>query len=371
MKISVVGDGPAGLTFASSVKALQPGWSVRVWEGAWPPSSGFGLVLPVRTVSELACRDPEAGALVIERSVSWSAIDIYHRGHVTGSPGHHFHGINRTALLDVLRGRCQRLGVVFTGQPAGADLGQQADDLMVIADGRSSMTRRPYARDFGVRLHQGACRYAWLSVKKLSGSFAFHLLTGPHGVVHLHSYPYDLDATAVVAEMREEVWRRFSAGVGHRAGHGMPDSLRRLIEDTVGSLSGAGPWRNFVSVTAERWSVGHMVLIGDAAHACHFSVGSGTGLAMGDAWALAECLAADGPVTGLLRYEELRRPAVTATCAAAEASQRWFENIADEVSAPTAVLARRLLMRSGRVPADRVRLGAPRPCAGLPGTYQV
>lgn len=371
MKISVIGDGPAGLTFASSLKALQPGWLVRVWEGARPPSAGFGLVLPARTVAELARRDPEAGALVTERSVSWSDIDIYHRGHVTHSPGHYFHGISRTALLDVLRGRCRSLGVLFTGQPAGAALGQQAEDLVVIADGRGSMTRHPYARDFGVRLHQGACRYAWLTVKKVSDAFTFHILTGPHGVVQLHSYPYDLDATAVVAEMREEVWRRFSAGAGHRAGHGMPDSLRCLIENTVGPLSRAGHWRNFVSVTAERWSVGRMVLIGDAAHACHFSVGSGTGLAMGDGWTLAQCLAADGPATGLTRYEELRRPKVTATCAAAEASQRWFENIADEASAPTAAFARRLLMRSGRVPADRVRLEPPRPCAGMPGTYQV
>jgi anthraniloyl-CoA monooxygenase len=370
MKISVVGGGPAGLTFALSVKAFQPGWPVRVWERTWPPSSGFGLVLPARTVAELVNRDPEVGAVITDRSISWSAIDIYHRGYVSRSEGHYFYSISRTALLTVLRERCRNLGVMFTDRSTLPDLGQQQDDhLIVIADGKNSDIRSSQADKFCVRLNQGTCRYSWLSVSRPTEVFAFHILTGPYGVVHLHSYPFDDDTTAVVAEMREEVWQRFHASDTREYGQGMPKILRRLIEDTVGPLSGSQPWRSFVSVRAERWSVGRMVLIGDAAHACHFSIGSGTALAMGDGWALAQCLSAEGPSLGVLRYEELRRPAVTATCEAAATSQRWFENIADEVSASPGALARSLLMRSGKVTPGRVRLNQPRPCDGLTGSY--
>ncbi|MFJ3927528.1 bifunctional salicylyl-CoA 5-hydroxylase/oxidoreductase [Streptomyces sp. NPDC090022] len=359
LRVAVVGGGPGGL-YAAALLARQ-GHTVQVWERNAPDDTfGFGVVLSDETLGGIERADAQVYAALRAEFVRWDDIDIVHRGRTLTSGGHGFAALGRRRLLEILHARCAELGVRLrfrTPAPEPAALAA-AYDLVVAADGVHSAIRTDGARDFGPRLTTGRCRYIWLSADFAFDSFRFEIAETEHGVMQLHGYPYAADASTVIVEMREEVWRE--------AGFDLCDETEsaarcaKIFSDALRGRPLTGnrsAWTAFRTVVTTHWSHGNVVLLGDAAHTAHFSIGSGTKLAVEDALALAEAVAAEPDVPAALRaYEEARRPAVASTQRAAAASMRWFEELAGYVDQAPRQFAFNLLTRSRRVTHGNLRL---------------
>lgn len=359
-RIAVIGGGPGGLYAAALLKRLDPGRDITVWERNAPDDTfGFGVVLSDETLGGIEHADPVVHAALRDEFVRWDAIDIVHRGVTQTSGGHGFAALGRRRLLEILRARCDFLGVRLrfrTGAPPAAELAA-AHDLVIAADGVHSLTRAAHADVFVPRLTPHRCRYIWLAADFALDAFRFEIAETAHGVMQLHGYPFSADASTVIVEMREEVWRAAgfdTADVTH--------SIARCA-DVFGETLGGRPlrsnnstWLTFRTVVNARWSHGNTVLIGDAAHTAHFSIGSGTKLALEDALALAACVEEQpGLSTALAAYEAERRPVVESTQRAATASLRWFEDLGTYVDQPPRQFAFNLLTRSRRVTHDNLR----------------
>ncbi|MFF4423378.1 bifunctional salicylyl-CoA 5-hydroxylase/oxidoreductase [Streptomyces sp. NPDC001549] len=360
MRVAVVGGGPGGL-YAAALLARQ-GHTVEVWERNAPDDTfGFGVVLSDETLGGIERADTVVHTALSAEFVRWDDVDIVHRGRLLTSGGHGFAAIGRRRLLEILHERCAGLGVRlrFSSEaPAAAELAASYD-LVVAADGVHSAIREAGAAHYGPTLTGGRCRYIWLAADFAFDAFRFEIAETEHGVMQLHAYPYAADASTVIVEMRDEVWRA--------AGFDLYDeneSAARCAKIFSEALRGRplhgnrSAWTQFRTVVNERWSHGNTVLLGDAAHTAHFSIGSGTKLAVEDALALAEAVgAAPGDVpAALAAYETARRPAVASTQRAAAASRHWFEEIAGYVDQPARQFAFNLLTRSRRVTHDNLRM---------------
>ncbi|MCX5375285.1 bifunctional salicylyl-CoA 5-hydroxylase/oxidoreductase [Streptomyces sp. NBC_00091] len=368
MRVAVVGGGPGGL-YAAALLARQ-GHTVELWErGAPEDTFGFGVVLSDETLGGIERADTVVHTALGAEFVRWDDVDVVHRGRLLTSGGHGFAALGRRRLLEILHERCAGLGVRLRFRSAAPDAFELADahDLVVAADGVHSPTRERGAAYFRPTVTPGRCRYIWLAADFAFDSFRFEIAETEHGVMQLHAYPYSADASTVIVEMREEVWRA--------AGFDLCDedeSAARCAKIFGEALRGRplrgnrSAWTRFRTVVNERWSHGNVVLLGDAAHTAHFSIGSGTKLAVEDALALSEALedalaeAPDGQrgdvPSALAAYEAARRPAVASTQRAAAASMRWFEELAGYVDQPARQFAFNLLTRSRRVTHDNLRL---------------
>lgn len=385
LRVAVIGGGPGGLYAALLLKRLDPRREITVWERNAPDDTfGFGVVLSDETLGGIEDADPAVHRALQDDFVRWDDIDIVHRGRTLTSGGHGFAALGRHRLLEILHTRCTGLGVRLrfrTPAPPAAELAR-AHDLVVAADGVNSLTRRTHADVFGPRVTTHRCRYLWLAADIALDAFRFEIAETPHGVMQLHGYPYSRRASTVIVEMREEVWR--AAGFdalterqsADRCAGIFADALRghTLHGQTRGPVPGGeaprreaprgeapraaeSAWSAFRTVTNERWSHGRTVLIGDAAHTAHFSIGSGTKLAVEDALALATAVDERPTVAdALAAYEAERRPAVESTQRAAAASLRWFEELAGCLDQPPRRFAFNLLTRSRRVTHDNLRL---------------
>ncbi|MFD6970198.1 bifunctional salicylyl-CoA 5-hydroxylase/oxidoreductase [Streptomyces sp. NPDC059949] len=377
MRVAVIGGGPGGL-YAAALLARQ-GHTVEVWErGAPDETFGFGVVLSDETLGGIERGDTVVHAALSAEFVRWDDVDVVHRGRLLTSGGHGFAAVGRRRLLEILHERCAGLGVRlrFRTGPVTAAALAASYDLVVAADGVHSATREAGAAHFGPAVTGGRCRYIWLAADFAFDAFRFEIAETEHGVMQLHAYPFarpspdhhpssgpsgphsPFGASTVIVEMREEVWRE--------AGFDLCDeteSAARCAKIFSEALRGRplhgnrSAWTQFRTVVNTRWSHGNVVLLGDAAHTAHFSIGSGTKLAVEDALALADALAAeDGVPQALAAYETARRPAVASTQRAAAASMRWFEEIAGYVEQPARQFAFNLLTRSRRVTHDNLRL---------------
>ncbi|MFF8695457.1 bifunctional salicylyl-CoA 5-hydroxylase/oxidoreductase [Streptomyces sp. NPDC015144] len=363
-RIAVIGGGPGGLYAAALLKRLDPDREITVWERNAPEETfGFGVVLSDETLGGIEHADPVVHRALREEFVRWDDIDIVHRGVTHTSGGHGFAALGRRRLLGVLRERCASLGVRLrfsTGAPPAAELAAD-HDLVVAADGVHSRTRSAHADAFGPRITGHRCRYIWLAADFALDAFRFEIAETPYGVMQLHAYPFAADASTVIVEMREEVWR--AAGFDSRAVEHSTLSCAEIFHRALGGRklrSNNSAWLTFRTVVNDHWSHGNIVLIGDAAHTAHFSIGSGTKLAVEDALALAACVEEQPDLpSALTAYEAERRPVVASTQRAAAASLRWFEELGTYVDQPPRQFAFNLLTRSRRVTHDNLRLRDP------------
>ncbi|GAA4600628.1 bifunctional salicylyl-CoA 5-hydroxylase/oxidoreductase [Actinoallomurus liliacearum] len=369
MKIAIVGGGPGGLYLAALMKQLDPGHDITVWERNAPDDTfGFGVVFSDETLGGIESADTEFADAMVRRFARWTDIDIHFRGesHTVGGQG--FAAMSRKELLRLLQERCRGLGVVThfsTLAPAVGDL-IASYDLVVGADGLNSQVRQAYADVFRPTLDRRPNKYMWLGTDRVFEAFQFFIKQTEWGTMQVHGYPYSDGGSTFIVEMHEDVWRRagFDVTEGVEFPPGVSDEqaierLRELFADELGGhqvFANNSKWLNFTTVRNERWHHGNLVLIGDAAHTAHFSIGSGTKLAMEDALALAACLHENPDAeAALTAYESERRPVVESTQRAAQASLEWFENLGMYVHQEPTQFCFNLLTRSRRITYDNLR----------------
>ncbi|WP_095937190.1 bifunctional salicylyl-CoA 5-hydroxylase/oxidoreductase [Streptomyces sp. Tue6028] len=361
LRVAVIGGGPGGLYAAALLKRLDPRREITVWERNAPDDTfGFGVVLSDETLGGIEHADPVVYASLQDEFVRWDDIDIVHRSVRHTSGGHGFAALGRRRLLEILHDRCRSLGVDLRFRapaPPVAEL-MATHDLVIAADGVHSATRTAHADVFGPSVEEHRCRYIWLAADFAFDAFRFEIAETEHGVMQLHGYPYAPDASTVIVEMREEVWR--AAGFADLDEEQSVEQCGKIFADTLGGRplrSNKSAWTTFRTVVNDHWSHENLVLLGDAAHTAHFSIGSGTKLAVEDALALAACLEEQPGLTqALAAYEEERRPVVASTQRAARASLEWFEDIRFHLGQPARQFAFNLLTRSRRVTHDNLRL---------------
>ncbi|MDJ0344706.1 bifunctional salicylyl-CoA 5-hydroxylase/oxidoreductase [Streptomyces sp. H10-C2] len=361
MRIAVIGGGPGGLYAAALLKRLDPARDITVWErGAPDDTFGFGVVLSDETLGGIEHADPVVFRALQAEFTRWDDIDVHFRGEVVTSGGHGFAALDRRRLLAILHQRCRDLGVELRLRepgPAAATLAR-SHDLVIAADGANSATRAAHADVFQPSLTGHRCRYIWLGTDLPLNAFRFEIAETEYGVMQGHAYPYRDSASTFIVEMREDVWRRAGFDRLDEA-----ESIARCEKLFASSLNGhalhgnRSRWGAFTTVVNQRWWHERTVLLGDAAHTAHFSIGSGTKLAMEDALALAACLQEQPDVpAALAAYESERRPVVESTQRAARASLEWFEQLSQYTGQQPLQFAFNLLTRSRRVTHDNLRM---------------
>ncbi|MFH0516228.1 bifunctional salicylyl-CoA 5-hydroxylase/oxidoreductase [Streptomyces sp. M41] len=361
LRVAVIGGGPGGLYAAALLKRLDPARDITVWERNAPDDTfGFGVVLSDETLGGIEHADPIVYEALQAYFTRWDDIDIVHRDSRQTSGGHGFAALGRKRLLEILHNRCRSLGVELrfrTEAPHAAQLAETYD-LVIAADGVHSTTRGAYAHMFRPHVATHHCRYVWLAADFAFDAFRFEIAETEHGVMQLHGYPYAADASTVIVEMHEDVWR--AAGFDELDEQESTARCAKIFADALGGRplkSNKSAWTTFRTVVNERWSHENIVLLGDAAHTAHFSIGSGTKLAVEDALALAASLEEQPDLkTALSAYESERRPVVASTQRAARASLEWFENLGRYLDQPPRQFAFNLLTRSRRVTHDNLRL---------------
>lgn len=361
MKIACLGGGPAGLYFSILMKQVDPEAEITVFERNRPDDTfGWGVVFSEETLGYLTENDPETAAEIQSQFAHWTDIDIRLRGQSFLSGGHGFCGIRRRVLLNILQRRAQALGVTIVFQTEIADPDDLTGyDLTIACDGINSAVRRRHAEDFGPSLDIRRNKYIWFGATRPMPAFLFSIRETPAGPFWCHAYPFDAGHSTFIVECAPETWAK--AGLDHADEAASLAFCERIFaEDLAGAalLGNRSSWLNFITVRNQSWRRGTLVLLGDAAHTAHFSIGSGTKLAMEDAIALVAALQAvpNDVVAALEHYETNRRPDVERLQKAAQESLVWFEHIERYTAFEPLQFAFALLNRSKKVSHDNLRL---------------
>jgi 2-polyprenyl-6-methoxyphenol hydroxylase-like FAD-dependent oxidoreductase len=362
---AVVGGGPAGLFYALLAKRRFPRHEVVVYERNPPDATfGFGVVFSERTLSGLSGADAELHADLAAAGVGWEDIEIRRGGRRLRCGGHGFSAIARKRLLALLQQRAREAGVELRFEEEATAATVRGADLVLAADGVNSALRDERAPAFRPRFSTGAARYIWFATAQPFDALTFIFAEDGSGHWGVHAYPFEDGTSTFIVETDEETWRR--AGLD-RAGELPPGrsdiaSLRyceRLFSDHLGGsglLENNSKWLRFRTLRCHAWSDGNVVLAGDAAHTAHFSVGSGTRMAMEDAVALADAVGvADDLSTALAAYERARRPAVERIQAAARPSLVWWERFRHLAHTSDERFGFHFLTRSPAVSLGRLR----------------
>src|SRR5579872_4173731 len=366
MRIVCIGGGPAGLYFAILMKLRDPAHRVSVIERNRPDDTfGWGVVFSDETLRNLKGGDAESEARITASFAHWDDIDVHFKGRVIRSGGHGFCGIERRHLLNILQERATDLGVELVFQRDVQDITEFADaDLIVAADGINSTIRTRYADHFQPSIEVRSNRFAWLGTHKLFEAFTFIFVETEWGWFQAHAYRFNADTSTFIVETREETWR--AAGLDRMD---VPDAVAFCEQLFAPWLDGnalltnmrhlrGSQFINFQRISNARWSKDRLVLMGDAAHTAHFSIGSGTKLALEDAIGLADSIDRAGTdIPGALAaYEAERRVEVLKIQSAARNSTEWFENVARYTQLEPEQFAYSLLTRSQRISHENLRL---------------
>lgn len=367
MKIACIGGGPAGLYFAILMKKADPAHHITVHERNRPYDTfGWGVVFSQETLQNLKGGDAESQQAIIDSFAHWDDIDVHFKGRVITSSGHGFCGIERKRLLNILQRRAEALGVTLVFETeVEPDLHRFADcDLVIAADGINSRVRTRYADHFRPSIDRRRNKFVWLGTKKKFDAFTFIFEETQWGWFQVHAYRFDDETSTFIIETTEENWRAAGlegADTATTIAFGQKLFGRYLDGNPLLANSRhlrGSDWLNFPRVTCETWVMGNLVLMGDAAHTAHFSIGSGTKLALEDAIALAGRINAhphDLP-TALAAYEAERRVEVLKIQSAARNSTEWFENVARYTHLPPEQFVYSLLTRSQRIGHENLRL---------------
>jgi 2-polyprenyl-6-methoxyphenol hydroxylase-like FAD-dependent oxidoreductase len=364
MKIRILGAGPAGLWLARSLKRHDPGHDIAIVEqNPADATYGFGVVFSSTALDFLERSDPDALAELKAQMQIWDGMTISHRDEAVSIDGGGYAGIERLALLRTLQRLCETSGVAIEYGRRVDDIGEFAGaDLVVAADGANSVIRSVDDGAFGTHRSELSNRFCWFGT---TTPFATHQLTfktqqGGHFVAHHYRYKRDMSTFLVecdaatwdhsgLADMDDEGRKRFAEALFAQELCGRP-----LIENN-------SVWRRFSVVHAERWHAGNVVLLGDALRSAHYSIGSGTRLAIDDAIALSGALAdANSVPHGLQLYEERRRPPVDRFREAARRSYEWYEQLPEKMRLAPLELVHDFMQRTGRVDEARLRRDSPR-----------
>ena len=375
MRITILGGGPAGLYFALLMKGRHPSHAVTVIERDGPDDTfGWGIVFSDQTFDYLRQSDAPSFEAITAACERWDNVDIVHRGERITVRGNKFSGIARIRFLRVLQDRCREVGVNLQfHHPVTSTDTLPAADLLVGADGASSLVRQTHEDVFRPTIEYGRNRYVWLGTPKLFHGLTLTFVSHHTGLYAAHSYKFDRSTSTFIVECSEETWR-----TADFEGMGEAETCA-FLEDVFGEHLDRQPllaknflkWRNFPLVRNERWfsvatgspglsavegSRPPTVLLGDALHTAHFSIGSGTKLALEDAIALATAFDTDvDPERALRLFEETRRPRVEQLQAAAMDSLRWFEEMEQYVHLDPLPFALECMTRSGRVDLEKLR----------------
>ena len=363
MRIAVIGGGPGGLYFAYFWKRRHPEARVELFEqnpqgATW----GFGVVFSEAALEFLRADDPDTVDAIAPRMESWKNITLNLRGQSVEIDGVGFSSIGRLELLTILQKRARDAGVAARYETTVTSLDQFAGyDLVVAADGLNSFARRAFEGDFGFSVSYSTNKFAWYGTTKTFATLSQTFVTTEHGAFNAHHYRYSPSMSTFLVECDHATWR------AHDSANKTIEESQAICEQVfAGTLDGhrlisnKSVWRNFPWVWNENWSHRNMVLIGDALHSAHFSIGSGTRLAIEDAIALTKALEAEGDVAvALARYEAERKPIVKKLVTAARTSADWYETFPEHMQLGLMDFAYSYITRSGRIDDARLRAMSP------------
>lgn len=359
MKINIVGGGPAGLYFAILMKKADESHDIVVYERNAPDATfGWGVVFSDKTLSYLHDNDEPTHQAIVENFEVWDNVDIVHRGQKISVRGNRFSGIARIKLLNILQERAAELGVTMHFETDVADPIELAEaDLLVGADGINSSVRTRFESVFHPSLDVRSNKYIWYGTEQLFHGLTLTFRENEAGVFAAHSYKFNEHLSTFIVECDPETWE--NAGFDELSDEETRAYLGQVFADDLGGhelLSNNSKWINFVHVTNRRWQHRNVVLLGDALHTAHFSIGSGTKLALEDSIALADAFSEKSTVEEALpEFERSRRPVVDEYQEAALESMEWFEHARDYVHLDPMRFAYSLMTRSKRIDYDNLK----------------
>jgi 2-polyprenyl-6-methoxyphenol hydroxylase-like FAD-dependent oxidoreductase len=369
MKILIVGAGPAGLYLAYLLQRQHAGHRIRIVEQNPPDATfGFGVVFSDRALDFLRDDDADTHALIVPAMRRWTDLSLVHRGQRITIDGVGFAAIGRLALLQLLQQRLASVGIEPQYHTAIDDTRALAGyDLVVAADGANSFVRRTHEAGFGTQIEPLNNRFVWYGTTQPFDKLTQTFIRTEYGCMNAHHYPYAQGMSTFIVECAPDTWQR--AGFAQMPQDETRARLEQAFAETLGGkplVANKSSWRQFPKIRNAHWSVGNMVLVGDALRTAHFSIGSGTRLAFEDVIALARALREHGSdvPAALQAYEAARRPVVDKLVTAANQSADWYEHFDEHMQLEPWPMAWSYIQRSGRVDIDKLRQVSPRFVAG-------
>jgi len=360
MKISVIGGGPGGLYFAILAKKEWPDWQIDVYERNRPDDTfGFGVVFSDQTLGFLDEYDNPSYESIRRSFAYWDDVDVHYRGDILRCAGNGFCGCSRLTLLQLLQARAEALGVELHFEYEVTDEGEFGDsDLIVAADGIASLIRDKYQGEFGTEIEMRRNYFCWLGSTRPLDAFKYFFRETEHGIIVMHAYQYEQGMSTWVCEMQPATWKGFGFGDMDEA-----EYSRQLQEIFADELDGhdlivnRSLWRQFPEVKNKTWVKDNIVLLGDSQHTAHYSIGSGTKLAMESAIALYDSIKTHGEVgPALTAFDVERRLDVEITQHAADVSLAWFETMDEHWNVEPEKFAFQVMSRSKQITYENLRL---------------